>query len=87
VERDGDIAVVTFDSTHQAMAAEDILREEGVSLEVVPPPTNLSAGCGLALRVRLKDVPAAIEALNGRGATYAAIHLLDLEQKAVQRLG
>jgi hypothetical protein len=87
MERDGDNAVVTFDSTHQAMAAEDVLREEGVSLEVVPPPANLSAGCGLALRVRLEDVPAAIEALNRRGATYAAIHLLDREQKAAQKLG
>ena len=83
----GNSAVITFDSTHQAMAAEDALRDEGMNLEVVPPPANLSAGCGLALRVRLEDVPAAIETLNRRRAAYAAVHLLDREQKATRKLG
>ncbi len=69
------------------MAAEDILRHQGIRLEVVPPPSNLSAGCGLALRVNLEDVPDVREALAGRNATYAAIHLLDQEQRAVDKLG
>jgi hypothetical protein len=79
-------AIVTFDSTHHAMAAEDILRQEAIGLEVVPPPANLSAGCGLALRVRLEDVPDVVEALTSRGAVYAAVHLLDKEQRAVDKL-
>ena len=79
-------AIVTFDSTHHAMAAEDILREGAIGLEVVPPPANLGAGCGLALRVRLEDVPDVVEALTSRGAAYAAVHLLDEEQMAVEKL-
>ena len=82
----GKTAIVTFDSTHHAMAAEDILRQEAIGLEVVPPPSNLSAGCGLALRVSLEDVPAVVEALTGRAAVYAAVHLLDQEQRAVEKL-
>lgn len=80
-------AIVTFDSTHHAMAAEDILRSAAIGLEVVPPPSNLSAGCGLALRVRLEDVPKVVDALTSRGAVYAAVHLLDKEQRAVKKLG
>jgi hypothetical protein len=83
----GDKAVVTFDSTHQAMRAEDILRAEGVGLEVVPPPANLRSGCGLALRVGVEDVPSVVAALARRRADYAAIHLLDREQKATEKLG
>jgi hypothetical protein len=79
-------AIVTFDSTHHAMAAEDILRLEGIALEVVPPPSNLSAGCGLALRVAVEDIPRVMEAIRSRGAAYAAVHLLDQEQRAVKKL-
>jgi hypothetical protein len=87
VEWKSDKAVVTFDSTHHAMRAEDALRAEGVGLEVVPPPVNLRSGCGLALRVALEDVPAVVETLARREAHYAAIHLLDREQKATEKLG
>jgi hypothetical protein len=87
VHRQRKTAIITFESTHHAMAAEDILRREAIGLEVVPPPANLSAGCGLALRVRLEDVANVIDALTRRGAVYAAIHLLDREQRAVKRLG
>ena len=80
-------AVVTFDSTHHAMAAEDILRGESVKLEVVPPPSNLSAGCGLALRISLDDVPIVTGFLAAEGAPYAGIYLLDGEQRAVDKLG
>lgn len=69
------------------MAAEDILRDEAIGLEVVPPPSNLSAGCGLALRIRLEDVAKVIDVLTNRGAVYAAVHLLDREQGAVEKLG
>jgi hypothetical protein len=87
VHRQGKTAIVTFNSTHHAMAAEDILRGEAIWLEVVPPPANLSAGCGLALRVRLEDVANVRDVLSSRGAVYAAIHLLDREQRAVEKLG
>jgi hypothetical protein len=87
VQSAGDRAVVTFDSTHHAMRAEDVLRAEGVGLEVVPPPVNLRSGCGLALRVAAEDVPAVVETLARRGAHYAAIHLLDREQRATEKLG
>jgi hypothetical protein len=86
VHRQDKSAIVTFDSTHHAMAAEDVLRHEAIELEVVPPPSNLSAGCGLALRVRLEDVPDVVEALASRGAVYAAVHLLDQEQRAAEKL-
>lgn len=78
---------MTFDSTHHAMAAEDILRCEGIPLEVVPPPAELSAGCGLALKIDVQSVPTVVAALKNRGACYAAVHLLDDEQKATKKLG
>lgn len=82
----GDRAVFTFASTHEAMAAEDVLREEGLSLDVIPPPRDLSAGCGLALRIALDDVPAALEALSREEARFEALHRVGMDQGVVERL-
>lgn len=68
------------------MAAEDLLRAAGVKLEVVPPPRGSSAGCGLALRVSLTDVPAALAALAAEGAVFEALHRLGPSQQVRDRL-
>ena len=81
-----DRAVFTFATTHEAMTAEDILREDGLPLDVVPPPRDLSAGCGLALRIALRDVPAALEALSREDAEFEALHRLGPDQRVVERL-
>ena len=82
----GPDAVFTFATTHQAMAAEDILREAGVPLEVVPPPRELSPGCGLALKVSLGDVPVARATLEEKGASWDAIHELGPAQEVTRKL-
>lgn len=40
--------VVTFRTTADAMAMEDVCREEGVKGRLIPVPVSISAGCGLA---------------------------------------
>jgi hypothetical protein len=80
-------AIFTFATTHQAMVAEDTLRDAGIRLEVVPPPRELSPGCGLALRVSLGDVSDAIDVLVSRGAVWDAVHELGSAQEMVKRLG
>jgi hypothetical protein len=83
---DQERAVFTFATTHQAMVAEDVLREEPLHVEVVPPPHQLSAGCGLALRISLRDVPAARAALSREGAAFEALHALGPDQRDLRRL-
>ena len=79
--------IFTFESTHQAMAAEDILRLAGIGLEVVPPPPELSPGCGLALQVSVRDLSAACCALTSSGAIWDAVHELGPAQEIVAKLG
>ncbi|MCZ7665002.1 MAG: DUF3343 domain-containing protein [Thermoleophilia bacterium] len=47
--------IFAFPTTHAAMAAEDALRAARLSLQVIPKPPALGAGCGLAIRVAGKD--------------------------------
>jgi len=65
-----DVRIITYQTTHQAMAAEEVLHDAAVAFEVVPAPEEVSAGCGLAHRLREKDLDAAVAALQDAGAEY-----------------
>ena len=41
-------AVVTFATTSDAMAMEAAAREHGIPGRIIPVPTEIDAGCGLA---------------------------------------
>ena len=43
--------VFAFDSTHEALEAEDALKRAGVSVVPIPTPVTLGGLCGLAMRV------------------------------------
>jgi hypothetical protein len=43
--------ILVFDTTHHAMWAEEIAREQGVAVEVIPAPEGVEAKCGMALEV------------------------------------
>jgi hypothetical protein len=43
--------VLIFDTTHHAMWAEEVARENDVVVEVVPAPEGVDAKCGMALEV------------------------------------
>ncbi len=80
-------AVFTFESTHEAMAAEDVLRRAGVAFEVVPPPREITAGCGLALRIALADLALAVDAFAVKDTAWQAVYELGPLQEIVAKLG
>ena len=41
-----------FDSTHQALRGEEVLKQAGIPHEVVSTPPRFKTGCGISLRVR-----------------------------------
>ena len=65
-----DLRIITYHTTHQAMAAEEVLHDAAIQFEVVPAPEEVSAGCGLAHRLREEDLDAAVAALQEAGAEY-----------------
>ena len=46
--------LITFTSTHAAMAAESFLKKEGLNVKLIPLPSVISAGCGFAIRVQVE---------------------------------
>ncbi|HZK48031.1 MAG TPA: DUF3343 domain-containing protein [Thermoleophilia bacterium] len=64
------VVVLTFPSTHQAMAAEDVLRGAGIRIQVIPAPPQRVRGCGLAVRLAGIDVARACSLLESKSVTY-----------------
>jgi hypothetical protein len=56
--------VFGFATTHDALAAEQLLKDLGVPVTPIPAPRSLGGAlCGIALRLELPDVPRAEELL------------------------
>jgi hypothetical protein len=57
--------LLTFDSTHHALLAEQLAHEQGFAAEVTPAPAASNAKCDLALEIlpeELADVVALLRA-------------------------
>jgi hypothetical protein len=50
--------VLVFATTHNALAAEDFLRRSHFPLELLPTPREISASCGISIRLSSEHLPA-----------------------------
>jgi hypothetical protein len=68
-------ALLTFDTTHYALWAEEIAQEQGIPSELVPAPPAAAARCNLALSTLPDDLPRIREALRAAGVPFAVYDL------------
>lgn len=71
----GDAPLLTFETTHMALWAEDTARERGIPAELVPAPAGAKAKCGLALRTtaaRFEELSGALRDEGVSFGTYAS---------------
>jgi hypothetical protein len=57
--------LLTFDTTHHALLAEQLALEEGFAVQVTPAPADSGARCDLALEFFAHDEPALTALLAG----------------------
>ena len=70
--------VLSFGSTHLAMAADKALGEAGIEFTMIPTPTAVSAGCGISLRMPQGEFARAQEVLSSHVPPIAAdVHSVD----------
>lgn len=48
--------IITFESTHHAMAAESYLKEQGIYTKTIPTPRDITLSCGLAIMITKDDI-------------------------------
>jgi hypothetical protein len=62
--------LLTFDTTHHALWAEQIAIERGLAAQVVPAPPESAAKCDLALEVLAEDLQPLMAALADSGVEF-----------------
>lgn len=65
--------VFTFVSTHHALKAEQILKQEQLKPVIIPVPRQVSSLCGLAIRVAKDRRGAAEDVLRTKGVGLEGI--------------
>lgn len=60
--------VITFESTHLAISTEKLLLAS-VAVEMVPTPREISASCGLSLKIKMEHLEQVIQALTDQPKT------------------
>ncbi len=63
--------VLTFDTTHHALWAEEVAREREIPAEVIPAPPAAHARCNLALETLPGDLDRLRGALDDEGVPFS----------------
>jgi len=66
--------VILFDSIHHVVAAEKVLKERGVWIDLVPVPRVLSADCGMAIAFHPADLDLVLSHLCEAPLRWGEIH-------------
>ena len=64
------IVILVFDTTHDALWAEETARDAGIPAEVIPAPPAARARCNLALQALLEDMDRLMSALQAAGVPF-----------------
>lgn len=67
-----EFAAFGFESTHEALDAEQLLGDLGIEVVPMPAPKTLGSRCGIALRIELADEDRAAGYLDAAGMVIHA---------------
>jgi len=68
--------VISFHATTEAMAFEEAAKAAGFKGRLIPVPTSIKAGCGLAWRDEPESKETLWQFIKDKGLAFEAIHEL-----------
>ena len=78
IRRKRPFAVIAFASTEQALAAEAMFTKTGLPGRMIPIPSQVSAGCGLAWKAEAGEEQALLGALRESGIGFEKHAVVEL---------
>lgn len=70
--------VIAFDSTAQAIAAEELFQKNGLPGRMIPIPAQVSAGCGLAWKAEPEQKQSLLDALSNAQQGYVVCTVVEM---------
>lgn len=68
--------LIPFNSTQQAIRAEQVALRENIRASLIPIPREIKADCGLALRLALADKDRAVAVLQESNVPVESLYLV-----------
>ncbi len=56
--------IIVFNNTHNAIEGEKVLKSEGLSITIMPTPSQITQSCGISIRLKEEDVKHVKEVIN-----------------------
>lgn len=70
--------VIAFSSTEQAMKAEALFAQKGLPGRMIPIPSQLTAGCGLAWKAEPEQESLLLDALRQSGGGWEKCAVIEM---------
>ena len=69
--------VIVFATTHNALAAEVRLKEKKIAFEILPTPREITASCGLSVRIPESSLDSILPDLESSSIKASAIYKVE----------
>lgn len=81
--------IITFNSTHHALAFEKAASDNNMKITILPVPRNIAASCGLAIMFDEVDFENITTLIKDKNLNYAGIYVVknDKGKKDYIRIG
>lgn len=73
--------VLTFDSTHLALAAEKKLKESDIIIQLIPTPRSVSSRCGFSLKIENTEIDIIQNTVSEKKIKYTDIYIKILKEE------
>lgn len=78
MEKDNTFLILTFDSTHHAMRAESVLKDNEFSIKTIPTPRDITLSCGIAIRANILDKEKIIHLYNEKKLDFKNLYEISI---------
>ncbi|MGL5820388.1 MAG: DUF3343 domain-containing protein [Sarcina sp.] len=71
--------IMVFNNTHEAMAGEKIMEQEGIAAMVMPTPTYITKSCGISLKFDEDSIEAVEKLISEEKIKFKNVYCRDIE--------
>jgi hypothetical protein len=78
--------VIVFDSTHQALAAENCLVDEKIIVKMIPTPREITLSCGLAIKFDEENMGKVKDTIINKKLIIKGVYCIDTDKKNIEQI-
>lgn len=81
--------LLVFQSTNFAMQAESLLKKEGINVQLMPTPREITVSCGFSIKIAEEDIKNILEFIRNKVINVKAIYSISIEgnNRIIEEIG